>query len=354
MNEFQKPKSLFFPLLLVAAGVLILLINVGSLPGTVWENLVQYWPVILIIAGLDGLYKRDGWVGPLVLLGLGTVLLLGNLHYIAYSGFTLLLKLWPILLVAIGLDVIFGHRASIWSNLIRVGLGIALIGGIVWLATVSPYFSMGMKSVPFEQSLDKAKESDVRFAIAVGELYLSGGADEDMLIAGNAGLPKEMDLNTDYAAPKNGKSELTIEGNDVVILPVHSTTSPWEFDVNSEIPINLNAEVGIGEMRINLIDTKVAEFNSEMGIGLTVLTLPEDVDVVDAHVSGAIGQLVIRVPENAEVVIKTDNAIVSSSLPAGYTRGEGVIRSPEADSGANEINLDVELAIGSLIIQEYK
>jgi len=166
-------------------------------------------------------------------------------------------------------------------------------------------------------------------------------------------LPKEMDLNSDYSAPKNGKSELTIEGNDVVILPVNSTISPWEFDLNSDIPINLDAEVGIGEMRINLTDTNVTDFNSEMGIGLTVLTLPEDGDI-EAHVSGAIGQLVIRVPENAEVVIKTDNAIVNTDMPSGYTRSGDTIRSPKADPDANQIDLNVDLAIGSLIIQEYK
>jgi len=351
MNDYRRPHSLFFPLLLVAAGILILLINMGSLPGTVWQNLVQYWPVIFIIAGLDGLYKRDGWVGPLVLLGLGTVLLLGNLHYIAYSGFSLLLRLWPILLVAIGLDVILGHRASIWSNLIRVALGIALIGGIVWLATVSPYFSMGMKSVPFEQSLDKATSSEVRFSVAVGELYLGGGADKNVLVSGTAGLPKEMSLDPVYVAPKNGKSQLTVAGNDVVILPVHSSVSPWEFDLNSDIPIDLSSEIGVGEMRVNLSDTKVSEFESKMGIGYSMVTLPDNMDV-NAHISGAIGEMVIRIPSDSEVLIKVDNGIVNTVMPAGYTRTEGTIRSPEAKPGADKINLNVDLAIGSLVIQE--
>ena len=351
MNENRKPASLFFPLLLVAAGVLILMINTGSLSGTVWQNLTQYWPVILLIAGLDGLYKRDGWVGPLVLLGLGAVLLLANLGYIEDSGFSLLLKLWPVLLVAIGLDVIFGHRASIWSNLIRVALGIALIGGIVWLATVSPYFSMGMKSVPFEQSLDKAKEAEVRFGVAVGELYLSGGAEDDVLVSGKAGLPKEIDLQPVYDAPANGKSRLAIEANDVVILPVHSSISPWEFDLNSEIPIFLTAGTGIGEMRVNLSDTLVSEFESEMGIGQTVITLPEDLDV-EASASVAIGELVIKVPAGSEVLIKTDNAIVGTTLPVGYTRSGDTIRSPKSDAGASKITLNLEVAIGSLVIQE--
>jgi len=352
MNEFKKPGSLFFPLLLIAVGVFIFLINIGSVSGTVWQNLTQYWPVILIIAGLDGLYRRDGWVGPLVLLGLGTVLLLGNLHYLEFSGFALLLRLWPILLVAIGLDVIFGHRNSVWSNLIRVVLGLLLVGGIVWLAALSPFFSMGMKAVPFSQTLDGATSSELRFAVAVGELNLSGGAEEDMLVNGTAGLPKEMSLSPYYSPPKNGKSTLTLEGEGVVIVPINSSTSPWNFDLNSEIPMELSAEMGVGQMRVDLTGTQVDEIVTEMGVGQTILTLPAGMDV-DAAVSGAIGELVIRIPKGCEVLIKTDKAIVGLEIPDGYVRDGDTIRSADMEQGADQISLNIDLAIGSIVIQEY-
>lgn len=350
-NKVNKPGSLFFPLLLVALGVFIFLINIGTVSGTLWENLMQYWPVILIIAGLDGLYRRDGWVGPLVLLGLGTVMLLGNLHYLSYGGFALFLRLWPILLVAIGLDVIFGHRDSVWSNLFRVVIGLALVGGIVWLATLSPFFSVGMKSVDFEQKLDKATSSELRFAMAVGEMNLSGGADKDMLVSGSAGLPKEMNLEPHYSAPVDGKSSLSLEGNGMVIIPINTNISPWIFDLNSDIPMELGTELGVGQMRIDLTGTNVNEITTEMGVGQTILTLPDGMDV-DAAVSGAIGELVIRVPAGAEVIIKTDRAIVGSSMPDGYIRDHDTILSPEAKAGADKINIQVDLAIGSIIIEE--
>ena len=187
MNDFKKPRSLFFPLLLIVVGLLIFLINMGKVEGSTWDNLLTYWPVILILGGLDGLYKRDGWVGPLVLLGFGTILLLGNLGYLGEDGFTLLLRFWPVLLVAIGLDIAFGSRKSVWSSLLRVGLGLTLVAGILWLAVASP-LGVGMKSVDFEQSLDGAKESSLAFEIAAGKLNLSGGAETSQLLSGSAGV----------------------------------------------------------------------------------------------------------------------------------------------------------------------
>jgi hypothetical protein len=353
MEEKKKHGSLFFPLLLVALGVFIFLINIGTVSGTLWDNLMQYWPVILIIAGLDGLYRRDGWVGPMVLLGLGTIMLLGNLHYLEFGGFAMFIRLWPILLVAIGLDVILGHRGSVWSNLFRVLVGLALVGGIVWLATLSPFFSVGMKSVSFEQKLDKATSSDVRFSMAVGEMNLTGGSKKDMLISGTAGLPKEMNLEPHYSAPVNGKSTLSLEGNGVVIMPINTNISPWNFDLNSGIPMELSTEMGVGQMHIDLTGTKVNEISTEMGVGQTVLTLPSGMDV-DAKVSGAVGELNIRVPADAEVVIKTDKAVVGSSIPAGYVRDHDTIRSPLAKPGADKIDIEVDLAVGSINIEEIE
>jgi hypothetical protein len=350
MNEFRKPKSLFFPLLLIAAGVFIFLINIGTIQGTTWDNLLQYWPVILIIGGLDGLYKRDGWVGPLVLIGLGTVLLLGNLHYLATGGFALLLRLWPILLVAIGLDIAFGHRSSAWNNIIRVFLGILLVAAIVWLAVASP-FSAGLKSVEFGQPLDNAERSDITFTIPAGEFILGGGAEKSMLVTGTAGLPKEMEFNPLYVAPKNGKSVLTIEGNGVVILPLNSSSLPWDFRLNSQIPINLLTKLGAGEMRFDLTGTKVASIKSELGVGMMTITLPAGMDV-DANLRAAVGELVVRIPKGSEVVITTHTAIGSTNIPAGYTKSNGVIRSLANSSDAHKITINMELAIGTLIVQE--
>ena len=74
MNEMRRPHSLFFPLLLVTAGVFFLLANLGIIQNTIWGIMAIYWPLIFVIGGLDGLYQHENWVGPLVGIGLGTVL----------------------------------------------------------------------------------------------------------------------------------------------------------------------------------------------------------------------------------------------------------------------------------------
>lgn len=99
---------------LIALGILFLLTNLG---GFHWYWYGMYWPVILIFLGAWLGWKRLSsqrchcprcrshcFTGPAILLTLGVLLLLGELHIAPFA------RTWPILLIALGLGVIFkGH-----------------------------------------------------------------------------------------------------------------------------------------------------------------------------------------------------------------------------------------------------
>lgn len=63
---------------------------------------------------------RGSIVLPLLLIAAGVILLLNKLEHLPWTVWDLLGKLWPILLIALGLDILFGRSALRWA------LGIAL------------------------------------------------------------------------------------------------------------------------------------------------------------------------------------------------------------------------------------
>lgn len=349
MNEFRKPRSLFFPLLLIATGLLIFLVNVGRIEGTLWDNLLKFWPIILIVGGLDGLYKRDGWVGPLVVLGFGVVILLGNIGVIEQNGFNLLLRLWPVLLVAIGLDIAFGNRRTLWSTLLRIGLGLALVGGILWMAMVSPV-SSNIRSIPFEQSLDKANSSSLSMSVTVGEVNLSGGAGANQLIAGTAGVARDNDLDVNYRNPAAGESRLELKGIATSHFPISAGSYPWNLKINSSIPVSVTLEQAVGMQTLDFESTQVEDFNSELAVGMITVTLPENSDFT-GKIECAVGQVTIRIPKGSNVIIRTDTAVVPISIPQNYHRTGDTIEYL-AGSG-NKVVLEINIAVGNLVIEEY-
>jgi hypothetical protein len=56
----SRPR-LFWPLVIIVAGVLLLLQTLGMLPPGLWPLLARLWPVGLILVGLDLLI---GWRSP--------------------------------------------------------------------------------------------------------------------------------------------------------------------------------------------------------------------------------------------------------------------------------------------------
>ena len=96
----EKPPSIFFPLLLIALGVYFLLINLGVMEGNFWSTVWQLWPVLLIAGGIEGIIRRDNLVTSAFFAAIGTVFLLCNFDYLDYSILQLIIYLWPLLLVA--------------------------------------------------------------------------------------------------------------------------------------------------------------------------------------------------------------------------------------------------------------
>ena len=91
--------GLFPGLILVSVGAGLLAREFGLLPPNV--RFVDFWPLLVVFAGVSGLFHKRGALAVLFSLGfvvLGAVLLAGNLGFIAFPA----ARLWPALLVLLG------------------------------------------------------------------------------------------------------------------------------------------------------------------------------------------------------------------------------------------------------------
>jgi len=75
--------SLFWPLLLIGLGVLLLLQTLALLPASLWAALAQLWPLLFIVFGLDLLIGRRSARGAATVLIVGVVLVAGSLTWAA-------------------------------------------------------------------------------------------------------------------------------------------------------------------------------------------------------------------------------------------------------------------------------
>ncbi|NJD53098.1 MAG: pentapeptide repeat-containing protein [Candidatus Methanoperedens sp.] len=75
------------PLLLLTIGFILLFNNLGSLPWEIWGSLWQYWPVILILSGIQILARRSESGIMYVLAVILSILLITGTIFLAWNGY---------------------------------------------------------------------------------------------------------------------------------------------------------------------------------------------------------------------------------------------------------------------------
>lgn len=353
MNGEHHHKSLFWPVLLVGLGVLLLLVNLGVLPGTNRQYLVTYWPVILILWGVDGLWKRDGIVWSLAILGLGTIFLLGNLEYFSIRALPMLAKIWPILLVAIGLDIAFGRNKSGWNGVLLAGLGIVLVAALFGLAIAFPT-GVNTRQVEISQPLDGVTSSQVEIKINSGKLNLKGEAQEGILLEGNARLPDRATLEPVFTQTPSGEGTLLLESTaDNQFNSSLSTEFIYDVALSPVIPLDVLTEVVAGELVADLRGTQLTSLATNMAVGRQVLYLPCHPNLT-ADLNQAVGQVILSLPEGCAARIHMQEALVSVTFPKDYSREGDIVFNRAHEDDEAGIEITINQAVGSLTIQEHQ
>ena len=99
------PRIPFSGILLVVFGALFLADQMGALSfGSVFA---KYWPALLVLAGVLNLIERPSSLfGPVIMITVGAALLLSNLGYLKFES---VWRLWPLVLIAMGLNILFSN-----------------------------------------------------------------------------------------------------------------------------------------------------------------------------------------------------------------------------------------------------
>lgn len=353
-HQKRHSGSLFFPLLLIVSGVVLLMSNLGILSNSAWETMLSLWPLLFVAWGLDALWRNDGITGAVFLLGVGVVFLLGNLGYLRQNPWQVLLTLWPVLLVAIGYDIIVGKRRKLWTNLLGLFIVGVIMIGTLWMAGIRWPGSPAMMGEQISYGLQGASRAEVRIIPGVASLKIGPSSKDETLISGtipvsslNQRIQQEFSKEGDLA-----RIILESTGMQVFIPTSQRNSSVWDVNITRSAPIDLQIEMAAGDSSLKLSGMDFSNLDYQMALGQVKIILP-DKGNFPAKISGAIGQIIISVPEEIGLQVETGTALVARTLPPDYVKiSDNLYRSPNYDSVEHRINLTVELAIGQVVIEE--
>jgi len=355
MSESKVPihrrrGSLFGPLLLIALGILFLLNNAGVLAGDLWSMVIQYWPVILIVIGLDNLYQREGLVGATFMIGLGVVFLLANLGYLNVDIWRLVFNLWPLILVAIGLDLVLGRR-SIWASLVGLLLLLVLLSGALWMFGVNIETGRSFSEEQVQQAIGDARSAEIILDNGAGSIYLHAQDDSTLLVSGKITDVRGTDTIEEYSMVGDRGVYRLKQSGTTIGFGIRTDERTWDLGVTQTLPLEIRFNQGAGASTLELRHLQVERLDASTGVGQVRVILPET-GSMEGKISAAVGQIVIEVPKGVGVRLRSSAALGNVVTPPGYQKSDRVYTSPDYEQADIKVELEVDLAIGNITIRE--
>jgi hypothetical protein len=115
--------------------------------------------------------------------------------------------------------------------------------------------------------------------------------------------------------------------------------------------MDLTTDVVLGELQFDLADTQVRRVDTELVLGAQTLTIPCN-DGLSVQVDQALGYVTLNVLAGCNVNIHLDNALVSTTIPTGWQRRDGLVTNPGASSQEGTVDVRIGVAIGAVSIRE--
>ena len=297
-------------------------------------------------------------VGPLILIGLGVIWLLNNMGLLAWSVWETIFRLWPVLLIAVGLEIIL-NRFSVWGSLLALVVTVVILAGALWLIGANVGTGQVVPGEEVSQALGGATQAVVIIEPGVGSLHIEAlpesanpsAALRTSLAEGVIRVQSKQRVRRDFAVSGN-TATFSLRGEGETFGPFigRSDRPSWDLSLAPDVPLELEVAMGIGRADVDLTGLTVSNLKVSMGVGQTIVTLPDE-GRFQVKIEGAIGETVVVIPAGMAARIHVNTGLAARGLPASYQHQDDVYTSLGYASADNRVDLEVSQAIGQITVR---
>jgi hypothetical protein len=299
---------------------------------------------------------------PIMLISVGMLLLLSNLGILPWTSWNLLWRFWPLILVAVGIDVLIGQRSTAGA-VISAMILLALIGsaaGVVFFAEQIPLLedladTGEWQTSQIEHPMNGYQEAEIYIDWTSLPGELSAQTRGENLIEGE--ITYLGDLIFDVR-DEGSRVEILLDTRTTNSFPTINSNPNreiWQVNLTPDIPLDLSLDSGSGSCDFDLSDLQLQELFIDSGSGSIRLDLPDDQSFPFFLDSGS-GNVIISIPDEVGVRIELDggsgsfNASNRFELVSG-DRDDGVFETGNYDRADDRIELKIDQGSGSITIQ---
>ncbi|HEV7662249.1 MAG TPA: DUF5668 domain-containing protein [Chloroflexota bacterium] len=303
--------------------------------------------------------RRGGVVGPLLLIFLGGLLLLQNTGYLPPNFWQNVWRLWPVVLVLAGIELLLAHRVP-WIVLAVLTVVVLVVGALATNAGLSHFSRPVSTTRTVQTDIGTATQAAVTIHFGAGQLDLGALAPP---VPGKLAVmtydgPAEVSPQPRYATGLGGTGVLEYQsdgrGPTMPFVGDSSGTPSMRISLSPSVPItSLTVQTGATDARLDLSGLLVNNVDMSVGAASTWLRLPQIAGTSTVHISGGAATISIEVPAGVAASIQHRGGLSTMTVDtARFAQvGEGLYRSPDYETATSKVDVSLETGVTSIQVR---
>ncbi|TAN57792.1 PspC domain-containing protein [Patescibacteria group bacterium] len=334
--------GLFWALVIIIAGIAILTRKKNNQPSVQSPE-----PPTEQAKEINRYYPRIGFfrltIG-IILLFFGIGLLAQNFGIAVNFDFWQIFQFWPVLIILAGLSLL--SRGSAFGRLIS-GLIILVVLILILISFFWQFDSREIKQYDFQVGKDSAVTlSNVHIKTGAANLNVSGGSND--LVSGNL-KSNITSLETENEV-RNGKSDTIIETANGARFFGGRLTNDLNINLSNETPLALTVDSGASKMDIDL--STIAAEDVSINTGASSLDLIVGSKAASANYSISAGASTIRItlPKEIGAKVSSASALTSKNFTDFRQINQSSYESDNFSSTDHKVYFNIEAGVSSIDI----
>lgn len=293
--------------ILILIGVLLLLNTTGVLDVGVWESIAVLWPLLLIAIGIEKIFMATENLKPMAYLS--PLIIVATVAYAVFVS--------PGGNIAFSDDEDWSRQSSDWS-----------VSADPSVTTMDLYMDFGG-----------------------GRLRVRGGASDDRLLEGQF---YHRGKRPEVSAEEDGTTmNVSLKRRGTTVGFGQRDRERWIVKLNETMPVDLRLDAGGAQVRLDLADIVLKKLDLETGAADVDLILGAKSDEVECDVSCGAASIDMVIPAGAGLRVDKETAISSFSTgDIDLVESGRYLESPDFDTRSVRIFLNLDSGISSLRIRQ--
>ncbi|MDW7660604.1 MAG: DUF5668 domain-containing protein [Bacillota bacterium] len=292
--------------------------------------------------------NREKMVPGIILIGIGALFLLRNMGIIHWWTLGSLWRFWPLILVVIGINTIF-HRSTAVAVITWIGFFAIIIGYSITTPQAPPWDHVisvnESPRTPIVIPATPQTESGI-LNLNTGAIQLTIKETEDSLVT-VSGFPFQPEYRLNSSS--DGKTqEITIDtssrnwrGNEDSFRGI--------IELNKDVRWRIDTKLGAVSTHMDLSQIELEQLNMEVGAGDVTLILAQSEEESEVTINAGTTQLVLELPQEINGRIHTQSVLTQTSINENDWRREGdTYFSEDYDASSPTLDITVEMGVGRL------